>query len=63
MNNNFPYDYFLTDNVFTLKDLEISPIDIIKANLIPKVSLFSDPKYRDLINNFITNHKLDNSII
>jgi hypothetical protein len=62
MSNNFPYDCFLTDKIFTLKDLEISPINVITSSLPAKISLFSDKKYADLISTFIKNHKLDDLV-
>ena len=56
MSTNFPYDCFLTEKVISLKDLEISPINFITDatktttySTKTHISLFSDKKYRDLI--------------
>ena len=53
---SFPYDLFKTEKIFTLKDLDTSPISVIKT-LKSSESLFK--KYVDLITKFLADNKLD----
>ena len=52
----FPYDCFKTEKIFTLKDLDTSPISVIKTSRATE-SIFK--KYVNLITKFLANNKLD----
>jgi hypothetical protein len=58
----FPYDCFIIEKIFTLKDLNTSPIGVIKTLKAPE-SIFKNRKYVDLITKFIADNKLDDSTI
>jgi hypothetical protein len=57
----FPYDCFKTEKIFTLKDLDTSPISVIETPKHPTESIFK--KYVDLIKKFIADNKLDSTIV
>lgn len=56
----FPYDCFKTEKIFMLKDLDTSPVSVIRT-LKAQESIFF--KYADLIKKFIAENKLDNSTV
>ena len=56
----FPYDCFITEKIFTLKDLDTSPLDVIKT-LKDSESIFK--KNAELIKKFIDDNKLNNSTV
>jgi hypothetical protein len=53
----FPYDCFKTEKIFKLKDLDTSPVSVIKTPRPPPESIFK--KYVDLITKNIADNKLD----
>ena len=60
MPTTFPYNYFKTEKIFTLKTLEISPAISVITTRDPK-SIFSI--YRDLIIKNIAENKLDDTTV
>ena len=58
----FPYDCFIIEKIFTLKDLNTSPIGVIKTLKAPE-SIFKNRKYVDLIKKFIADNKLDSTVV
>ena len=58
----FPYDCFIIEKIFTLKDLNTSPIGVIKTLKAPE-SIFENRKYVDLIKKFIADNKLDSTVV
>lgn len=60
MTTTFPYNYFITEKIFTLKTLETSPA-IYVITTPDRKSIFSI--YRDLIIKNIAENKLDSTIV